>query len=442
MEQTPHSLAFFVENNFPQPVNLFIKKSLPLNTKKEEYIQTPKPPRLATVDALRGIALLGIVAVHFRHLFVSGGLPTDVENTWAVGSINNLIIKLIDTFLVDKFYGLFSFLFGLGFTLMFSRLREKASVFYWRFTRRQVVLGIIGVLHFLNWQGDILFVYAILGMSLLIFYQVPNRIILVLAILLTLNIPGNIIWTLAYWNSHMPDFHAPSDYYLLTNGSYYQNVLDNLKNFGHFGGVYSIGRIIKTLGFFLCGLYAGRRNFFQNIETKGNLLRWTIAYAVGILLISKVLSVWLTHATSMSERDTELVKSLFRIIYNSRDMLVTVIYVAGLTLLFQTRFGQRLAVPLATTGQMALTNYLFQTGAALLLLCGFGVGLLGHIPVWGAVSLSIPLFALQVWLSTKWLAHFKYGPVEWVWRCLTYGKLQSLRRQPQAPRPAPTLVTT
>ncbi|MGI4741453.1 MAG: DUF418 domain-containing protein [Janthinobacterium lividum] len=226
----------------------------------------------------------------------------------------------------------------------------------------------------------------------------------------------------------MPATHTPSDYDLLLHGSYYENILDNLKSFGHYGGVYSIGRIIKTLGFFLFGLYAGRRHVFQNIETKSNLLRWSMVWAVGMLLVTKVISVALTRGSTESQRATELVISLFRVIYNSRDVLVTLLYVAGLTLFFQSRFGQRAAKLLAAAGQMALTNYLFQTFACTLLLCGYGVGLLGHIPVWGAILLSIPLFALQIWLSVKWLAHFKYGPVEWLWRSCTYGKLQPLRR--------------
>ncbi len=409
----------------PQPVQLVKRpKPEPLPTLPEP----PKPARIAVVDALRGTALLGIVAVHLRQLFVSGGLPSSVSSNWASGPINDFIIKMVDTFLVNKFYSLFSFLFGLGFTLMLSRQRDKASVFYLRFTRRQLVLGAIGILHYLNWQGDILFVYAMLGLSLILFYQVPNRIILVLAIALTLNLPGNLFWTLTYWDTPMPATHTASDYYLLLHGSYFENILDNLKSFGHYGGVYSIGRIIKTLGFFLFGLYAGRRYVFQNIETKGKLLRWGIVWAVGMLLVTKVISVALTRGSTESQRATELLISLFRVIYNSRDVLVTLLYVAGLTLFFQSRFGQRAAKLMAAAGQMALTNYLFQTFACTLLLCGYGVGLLGHIQVWVAILLSIPLFALQIWLSVKWLAHFKYGPVEWLWRSCTYGKLQPLRR--------------
>lgn len=395
---------------------------------REVITLLPSAPRIQVVDALRGAALLGIVAVHFRQLYVSGGLPDTVANTLSKGPINDFIISLVDTFLVNKFYSLFSFLFGLGFTLMLGRLRENTSVFYRRFTRRQIVLAIIGILHYLNWQGDILFVYAVLGMSLILFYQLPDRIIIVVAIVLTLNIPGNLIWTIAYWRTAMPIFHSPSDYYLLAHGSYYDNVLDNLKSFGHYGNVYSIGRIIKTLGFFLFGLFVGRRRLFQHIETKLGLFKWAIVWAVALLLVSKVLSVALTRLSSESIREMELVKSLFRIIYNSRDVLVTAIYIAGLTLFFQSRLGQRVAVPLAATGRMALTNYLFQTCAATLLLCGYGFGLLGHIPVWGAILLSIPLFIIQIYLSIKWLTHFRYGPVEWAWRSLTYGKLQPLRR--------------
>ena len=413
---------------------------------KEEFqtqpAQLPKPPRLATVDALRGTALLGIVAVHFRQLYVSGGLPDSVADTWASGKVNHLVITMVDTLLVNKFYSLFSFLFGLGFTLMLSRLREKTTVFYWRFTRRQVVLGIIGVLHYLNWQGDILFVYSIMGMLLILFYQINNRVILLLAIVLTLNIPGNMFWALTYWGTTMPAFHPPSNYYLLVHGSYYETILDNLKHFWHFSGVYFVGRLIKTLGFFLLGLYAGRRHLFQNIETKGKQLKWAISCLLGMLLITKLLSVLLTQVSSGPQRDTELVESLFRVIYNSRDVLIMLLYVTGLALFFQSRLGQRIAGPLAATGQMALTNYLLQTCVALLLLCGYGVGLLGHIQVWEATLLSLPLFAFQMWLSTKWLAHFKYGPVEWIWRSLTYGKLQPLRCPPRPQHPAPTLTAS
>jgi len=129
-----------------------------------------KKPRLQVVDALRGVALLGILVVHCRQWFVAAApAPLSLLELHAAGTLNTLVASKIDLLLASKFYSFFSFLFGLSFALMMARAPEAPAIFRRQFMRRLFVLGAIGFLHYLHWRGDILFIYAALVSLLLVF---------------------------------------------------------------------------------------------------------------------------------------------------------------------------------------------------------------------------------------------------------------------------------
>jgi uncharacterized protein len=110
------------------------------------------------------------------------------------------------------------------------------------------------------------------------------------------------------------------------------------------------------------------------------------------------------------------------------ELGIAAFYVSGFTLLFQRPTWQRLLSVLAPVGRMALTNYLSQTVISLLLFYGYGLGLIGTLGLKALLTIPLGIFVLQIGVSHLWLARFQFGPAEWVWRSLTYGKAQPMRR--------------
>ncbi|WP_245897076.1 DUF418 domain-containing protein [Hymenobacter nivis] len=398
--------------------------------------------RLQVVDALRGAALLGILVVHCNRWFTADALPKQLYDFHAAGPLNALVIGKVELLFVDKFYTLFSFLFGLSFALMISRSHEAPAVFYRRFLRRLCILGAIGLLHYLHWRGDILLIYAALGVLLLLFNRVSNRVVLLFGLLLALNLPVNLVRIYHGWAAPPTQSerqhrlallarNAVTNYRTLVHGSYSDNFLANAHSFGNaLNFQFGSGRIYQTLGAFLIGLYAGRRRIFQYATEKQALFRRFAFFAVLVLVGTKALALLLTRTYGPELQASDAVRAIFRTVYDLRNVATTAFYIAGLTLLFQYWPGRWAVAPLSLVGRMALTNYLLQTLVGSLLFFGYGLGLQGTSQLWVASLLSLPIFMLQVGLSAYWLQHFSYGPVEWAWRSLTLGKMQPMRVRP------------
>lgn len=392
------------------------------------------------VDALRGAALLGILVVHCSRWFTADALPAGLYRLHGAGALNELVIGKVELLLVDKFYTIFSFLFGLSFALMLGRSREEPGVFYRRYARRLGVLAGIGLLHYLHWRGDILLIYAVLGGLLLLFSRAADWVVLSFACLLALNLPatlGHAYSALAGTPPTAParrqalaaaDQQAQRNYDTLTHGSYADTVLANAHSFDtmlafQFGS----GRVYHTLGFFLLGLYAGRRGLFEQLAARRALF-WRLGLgALLALAANKLGAELLTLAYGPPAQAAAPAQVAFALVYDVRNVLATLLYLAGLTLFFQYRAGRWAGPPLALVGRMALTNYLLQTLAGSLLFFGYGLGLQGTSQLWVACLLSLPIFGLQLVFSAWWLARFRFGPVEWVWRSLTLGQRQPLR---------------
>ena len=399
-----------------------------------------KAARLPVVDALRGVALLGILVVHCSRWFTADALPARLYQLHGAGPLNELVIGKVELLLVDKFYTIFSFLFGLSFALMLGRSREAPGVFYRRYARRLGVLALIGLLHYLHWRGDILLIYAVLGGLLLLFSRASNRVVLVAACLLALNLPVILGQAFAALAPTPPpaqalatlEGQALANYHTLTHGSYADTVVANAHSFGHLLAFqFGSGRVYHTLGFFLLGLYAGRRRLFEQLAAKRALF-WRLGLgALLVLVATKIATLLLAHPSGPAE--PAAAPAGLALVYDLRNVAATCCYLAGLTLFFQHRAG-RWAVPvLALVGRMALTNYLLQTLVGSLLFFGYGLGLQGTSQLWVACLLSVPIFGLQVAFSAWWLARFRFGPVEWLWRSLTLGQRQPLRLAPASP---------
>lgn len=404
-----------------------------------DHLTPAFPFRIQVVDALRGFALFGILLVHCAEWFAAGQLPSFVYEKHTAGIGNGITQAIIGIFFSGKFYTFFSFLFGLSFALMLTRTTETNAQFYRRFAWRLFILGVIGFLHHLQWQGDILSIYAMLGFVLLLFGNAPNKFVLTIGLMLVLNLPSRI--SHAYTDFINPTVQnekaqeliqqkkAEAFYKTLTKGSYADALKSNLAGFkDKMDFQFDSGRIYITLGFFLLGLYAGRRRLFQQFDQHRALFRKLTRYCgLGVIGITAMAAA-LVFIIGPNNRPPKSIETLFMILFDTQAAALTIFYIAGLTLLFHHRFWQWAVAPLAAVGKMALSSYVLQTLIGTLLFMGYGLGLLGQVDAWAGALIAFPIFLVQVMLSRWWLSQFRYGPLEWLWRSATYLQFQPMSR--------------
>lgn len=195
-----------------------------------------------------------------------------------------------------------------------------------------------------------------------------------------------------------------------------------------------MGRGYQTFALFLVGLWAGRRRIFEDAEAHRalfkRLLRWTGALLLAVPIAGTGLVILVAHFTGAPQQGGIPDPSNWPVIlsvcfYDVWNNVMTLFFVAAFTLLFLRPNGQVLLAPFAPLGRMALSSYLLQTVVGASLFFGFGLGLLGRVGHSVAIPIGLAFVAFETWLCPRWLRHFRYGPVEWLWRSLTW-----LRRQP------------
>jgi uncharacterized protein len=398
--------------------------------------------RIQVLDVLRGFALFGILFAHLSNEFSAGMLPQRVYES-IMGSPADMVVTVISNIFVQgKFYTIFSFLFGLSFALQLGSAQEKGGHFLGRYAWRLLVLGIIGTIHHIHWRGDILTIYVVLGFVMLLFRNLPDKPLLILSFLLLLNLPtvaSNFYKALtatpepdkvlAEAENKQREAESEQYYNLIKKGTYTQTIKENFKAFiGKMDFQLMSGRIYMTLGFFLLGLYAGRRKLFEYLEENKRLFKKTFKYGgiVTLVLIILACALFLTPIL----KDNPFANTIGGLIFDAGSNALTLFYIAGVSLLFtRKKWTSRLSY-LAPVGKMALTSYLVQTAFGLLIFQSYGFNLFAEVGVALATALTLPIFFLQVVFSKWWLAKYQYGPVEWLWRSLTYFKLQSLTRPP------------
>ncbi|WP_425290666.1 DUF418 domain-containing protein [Spirosoma linguale] len=186
------------------------------------------------------------------------------------------------------------------------------------------------------------------------------------------------------------------------------------------------GRLFITLGLFLMGLWAGRKRLFVDTPDHRQFFRQLLMWSGALAAISTGVFWWLTGGDIFAQLEgwTGVVSNTA---FDVHQATLSAFYVAGITLLFwQTRAV--LLHALVSVGRMGLTTYLTDTLFGVLVFLGYGMGQLGHLGMAASVGLGLVFFALQIPFSNGWLARYQYGPVEWLWRSLTYLKPQPWRK--------------
>jgi uncharacterized protein len=398
--------------------------------------------RIVTVDALRGFALLGILFAHFIFWHSGAGLPNEVYGNFSdIGS--QIASAFNGIFIFGKFFTFFSFLFGLSFFLQMQSRQHKEQNFVLRYVWRLAILGFIGLIHHALWRGDILSIYVPLGFILLFARRLSNKWLLIIALLLSFNIPARIIELIQFFtnSAQQANLNAPPEgieeakryYNVIKNGSFTALIIDNSKALiSKFAFQFSSGRIYITLGFFMLGAFAGRMKWFETLDASKPVIKRICKISgfttLGVILIPIALFM-INNAMKLGWENNRIMGMLFNFFLDSANALMTIFYISGFTMLMYRNLWQKILHPLAPVGKMALTVYLSQTFFGLLLFYHIGFGLFEKTSPGLNMLLAIPVFVIQVMVCKLWLRHFNYGPVEWLWRSLTFGKWYPLKKQ-------------
>jgi uncharacterized protein len=399
--------------------------------------------RIQVIDILRGFALFGILLVNME-LFSHPVQQVMLGHDELAAFPDRLAAWGIKLLAETKFYPIFSFLFGVGFALQILRAEQRGTRFVPFYLRRLFVLLLIGMAHAIFvWVGDILVLYAILGAILLLFFRrrAPRTLLIwtVVMLLLSVLVVGGLVG-LALLARLTPEGAAQMSSEFAASEATLRAAAAQAKEVyatGSFGAItaqrlsdlglaYSLYVFLgfNAFAMFLLGLYAGRRGIFRDIPAHVPLLRKILWWGIPVGLGSQLVYVVLNERFDAFEPSWgSLVANLAQF---AGAPVLALVYVAGVTLLVQHGAWHARLRPLAAVGRMAMTNYLLQSLVATMLFYGYGFGLFGSIGPALGLLITIAIFCAQIPLSVLWLHRFQFGPVEWLWRVLTYMRWQPL----------------
>lgn len=366
----------------------------------------PTTDRLLVLDVLRGFALFGVLLVNMIDFSSSALMPGYNAPQW--DTFNQIIDVGVYLLAVTKFYLLFSFLFGVGFALQMGRMQERGRAFVPFYLRRLAVLLVIGLLHSIFiWRGDILMVYALMGVILLLVRNLSNRVLLGAAVVILLAsfvLAGTVI-------SEGDPVVGRQAAEIYQHGDYLDVLTQRLTEPGD--AAFVIGQVPSVLVMFLLGLMIGRSGILQKPDVYQPFLRRWMFPALLIGLVFNVVFVigWRSQEAWLAAVGMHVGAPALGFFYASLVLLNV----------------ERLRI-LAPVGRMALTNYLTHSIVCTTIFYGYGFGLYDQITPLGQLAFVVLIYGTQIIFSGWWMRRFRFGPMEWLWRSLTYGKAQPMRK--------------
>lgn len=336
----------------------------------------PQKERIVSLDIIRGLALFGILFINIKgYIILTEGMKLPVYT-----GFNEVIDTLILVFVEKKFFSIFSFLFGVGFYIFASRAEKRGDKPLRRFSRRLLALFVIGIVHVFLFWGTILPAYALIGFLLLPFYRAK-------------------VATVSKWLAGLSGVYLLSLILKLTGaGGFLSTVLDVI-------GADS------TLIFlmFLAGFLVAKADVIRRVGEWKKQFRWVL---LGALPITVGFSIWIWVAAMQDAVDLQNIVSLGTI-------PAVLVYVMSLFLLLEHEKMRSLLTPVARVGQMAMTNYVAQSFIGSLFISLMGLETVSPVNV---VIIACLIFIVQIIFSSLWFTFFTMGPLEKMWRFMTYGK--------------------
>lgn len=382
--------------------------------------------RIVLVDALRGFALLGLFLVHcveYFELYWRRPEPSHIHNA-------------VDFLFADKAYAVFALLFGLSFYLFTNGREGRRANLSWRFAWRLTLLMVMGYLYSLVYISDILEILGLLGFTLLLFDRLSSRTLLVLSFLLLMH-PQLLIHIFAALTSSENGHYIPL-YWILyakaaevfAHGGFWDVARLNLWDGQLFKWSYLLesARLSSFAMLFIWGLLLGRIRFFVAPDRFLKERRWGIAlFFIASLLLHALASSFETAPFFDAHSAVKL--SLGNILENWNALAMTIVGVLLFIEAFSINFCRPILRVFAPCGQMSLSIYVGQGLLGVPVFYGYGLGWYRDMGQQGALLFGLGAFAGMMMFAHLWMRYYRYGPLEWLWRCGTYLSFdQPLRR--------------
>jgi uncharacterized protein len=386
-------------------------------------VAPPRPinpaERIDAIDVLRGIALFGVMAINITTIFRVSIFEKFLSRKTLTSPLDHAVGTILTLAIDLKALALFSLLFGVGLAIQFERLAKspRRTVLL---VRRLFVLLALGLIHLcLIWNGDILTEYALAGLIALPFLFGPRGLLggaavgfLALYLALQIWMPSGVF----------PSTGAMTHDVAIANQIYATGGFTDVLVFRlrEIPLIISLHAYIfpRTIGLFLLGAFAWRKDWLRGASGSQPLLFLLSAGGIGF------------GAALILANAGRLIKGYHFVILAGPlgTILLALGYGAGIIALANLARGKALLGWAAPLGRMAFTNYLAQSIIFGWIFYGYGLGLFGQLGVTSALAIGIAVYAAQVIFSAWWLKRYRYGPIEWLWRALMYGKAQPMRQ--------------
>jgi len=387
--------------------------------------------RIEILDIWRGVAVFGIFIVNIE-IMNAVFMNQDMYYDQSAGRFDRLIQRILQLFFYTKFFPIFSLLFGMGIAMQLEKLkhRKKNSLFM---LKRMLILFVIGMLHVLVlWGGDVIHLYAILGIFIYFLYQLNSKCLLLLCLFILVFPLYDLIAEYMFSRiNYSPErflekYNFETVTKILRNGSYKQaltfRVLEYCAN-------------LPVLLVFLAPIAFSMMLLGATFVKSGKLLRLK-----DFILKNKNAFIWLFTITTIYRiiflfilPNFDLYKDdFFNPVWLKLmvicDTLFGLFYMWFIAWLWFTGKLTGFLKRFQPVGKMALSNYIFQSLIGVLIFSGIGFSMYQKMSLLQCFLTATVLFIFQVVLSQLWLQYFKFGPLEWCWRCLSYGKLFSIKK--------------
>ncbi|AGC47316.1 hypothetical protein MYSTI_06043 [Myxococcus stipitatus DSM 14675] len=408
--------------------------------------------RVTLLDALRGFALWGVF-VSNSIMWFSGRTLMSRDNALALdASLLETVLKRAYDFTINqKFMTLFTFLFGLGFYIQFARAEARGSSILRLYSRRLLVLLGMGAFHhYAIWCGDVLETYAMLGFALLLFRNSSNRTVVLWAVVLLGVVPLLIPWLMRAVPIWLHGAEAAAEaakarqalmaagrtqlLEALSSDSFWTSLVGTARfNIDSYFSINRVTWMCSVLGRFLLGLLAGRVLLLQDLERNRGVHQRMVFWGLflGVIGSSSMLVIAQLRRLELLDASSSQWMWTLGSIGELACLALAAAYVGLFALLSRRAWWQWVCNLLMPVGRMALTNYLMQSVMSVFIYNGWGLGFIAKLPISRVTLLCVGLFAGQMVFSRWWLSRFRFGPAEWLWRSLTYGRAQPMRLAPK-----------
>ncbi len=403
------------------------------------YILEPVAPakRIISMDILRGIAVLGILIMNIQSFAmpsVAYNNPTAYENL--VG--NDLWVWLVSHVFADqKFMAIFSMMFGASVVMLSQKARKEQVRSTDLQNKRFIFLAIFGLLHaYLLWFGDVLFVYAICGFFMFIFrskkssVQIRTGIIfLIVGSLISLIIGYSTpLWEPGEYEATAAEIWLPNPTAIMEEIDFYRSNWERQilyrapQAFQMQTTVFIFETFWRVAGLMLIGMALYKRRVFKAKQTVKYYTKM-IGYGFGLGLPLVIIGTLLNFNYDW---DFKLSFFYFTQFNYWGSILMALGYIGVIMLMCKSGTRSFLAKRLADVGKMALSTYLIQSIMCSFIFYGHGMALFGDMDRTGQIVFVMGIWIFNIVFAKLWLNYFKFGPFEWIWRSLTYGKMQPI----------------